>query len=350
MHGETSSQEICPITLEAIPDGHAFVHCGTAFDATSLYTYLLQAPHLTNPVNRVPFTRPDLEGLQGVMQGIYGRDCIVRPSFEPDDDDSVDDDIVVIDTQDEEDWFDEVTLMDLFSTVIEERRDNTIRLRVELNIPVNEDDDETPSLSDSTGSLSSNGSLELPPSRIFNSLVDMYDDSARSRRLSDQLQLLQFLDFEAVDLVRRMLNLSDPDAFHNLVWSNTHVAIMESVLAYLRAEDEAEHQHTVAGIVVSEAPQAPPPSEEGEPPNFNLHVSFTDDWLIYRTRLQGQLRARYGEVMTDIRRLGMTHSDTSTRSHITMVREYAARFPQRNVQDTLRFIETWPHQTTTTSP
>jgi hypothetical protein len=338
MHEETNEETTCPITLEPIVDGQAFVHVGTAFDATALYSYLLQAPHLTNPVNRIPFERVDLLRLEALMEDIYGEGCILHTSPSPSGD--LDDDVVVLDTQDDEnDWFDHLALMDLFTTVVEEQTDNTIRLRVDYNVsspPAPPSSVVSDSGSDDETS-STCSSLDLPPSRVFDSVVALLDDAeARARRMTDQLQVLQFLDFEAVDLVRRMLELANPDSFHALVWSNTQLAIMQAVVEYLRLESSSSDQEDVAGVVVTELAESPPSL-----PEYNLHIQYDDAWIDYRGRLHAQLTSRYRDVMTDIRRIGPVHADASARSHVTMVREYAATFSSRDVQDTLSLVSSW---------
>lgn len=333
----------CPITLDEIPEGHAFTHEGRTFDATALYVYLLQAPHLVNPVNRLIFTTPQLEALEAQMERIYGRDCIIHDFDDCASD--TDSDVVVLDMQEDPDWFDEVALMNMFSTVIEEHEEDTIRLRVNLNINDIPDHDSTSSsssLGSSTSSLRSIQDLDLPPSRVFRSLVDMANDQARSRRMTDNLQLLQFLDFEASDLVRRMLQLLDPNMFHNLVWSNTHFGIMQAVVEYLRAEDEAiEHEEDdVDSLVVLERQVGEPPPSPPPSPTYNLHVHYSDEWAMYRNRLQEQLRERYRDVMRDISRIGESHAEVSRRVHISIAEDYGRAFEDRRagVGEILEFL------------
>jgi hypothetical protein len=302
--------EICPITLDPLdekPAEEIFVHNDVAFDMVALYEYLMVAPKLTNPMNRLPFTFEELKRLEGQMETVFGKDCILcgeegnadleeqDEQDEQEEEEEYDEDGGV---RGEIDWLDDTEVISRLNTsitdVTTESNVRIIRLRVDIDMddvpdlpptrtttppppPPPPTPIPTPATSPSSSSSSSSLSLRslsssllslvglneekkeeeeqeedefvnitsesLPPRRTFPSVSEMYLDTGRESRIADRLSVLQYLEYDAMHLLVQILDMVYDNHFHRFVWQHTSLEVIDTVTTYLTREED-ESLHT----------------------------------------------------------------------------------------------------------
>ena len=369
------NNESCPITLEALSEmgpGEVFVHADVGFSSVALYEYLCQAPRFCNPVNRLPLSMADLQRLETCITDQFGEDAIVRRSMsEPmvlrgggtgasrsstsSSDGSVD-------------WLDEGEVVSRLSTTVVEDdegeevgRQRTIRLRVDIDMrdfmPVGrergrfhprpstpatnpededdeEEDDEDEDEEEEEEEEEEEGEtvrafadrevelhlLPLPPRRTFLSVMEMYQDSGRERRMCERLSLMQFLEYEAMSQLRSMMDLSQGQQFHRFVWQQTSMDVIDTVTMYLSQGTPAtpSWEGEEAQVVEDESIEV----ASGDPPlasDYNLEVQYTECWEVYRTVVMQRFERQYRDTMRDIFALGRADFDATLSCHRSTV-------------------------------
>lgn len=329
--------DFCPITLDPLSDKAAeevFVHADVGFDMLALYEYLVQAPRFTNPVNRIPFTVQDLETLERQMETVFGRDCILYACNEADDEIALggDGDRVeaeaggggggnvsisqgggVVDV----DWLDDTELMSRLNTSITtvstDSNVRVIRLRVDIDLAdalahdppgldaieeeaeeEKEEEEEEEEGEDEFQNISPDA---LPPRRTFPSVTEMYRDTGRERRISERLALLQFLEYDAMNLLVQLMDMVYDDHFHRFVWQHTSLDVIDTVTTYLTDRDPSPNGNVFTHITE-------PSPHPNRPADYDLEVVYTECWEIYRQVLIHTLERRYAEAARDVWNLG----------------------------------------------
>ena len=400
--------ETCPITLESLsgkPENEIFVHADIAFDMVSLYEYLTTAPTFTNPMNRLPFTLQDLEKLESQMKTLFGDDCILNQvhdnDFDTDEDsDDTEEDFDPEDPEEEYeemgdiDWLDDTELISRLNTsimnVTTDASARVIRLRVDIDMHDVHIGNDTPTTTTTTttsttinplhstttttantanvsttntangGTTTTNlerldddddmhgiSETDLPPRRTFLSVVDMYRDTGRQRRLSDRLSVLQYLEYDAMGILVQIMDMAYDNHFHRFVWQHTSLEVIDTVTTYLTREEEGEtRQHTRQNETQSQrqdesqlVQQITEPSPlPSLPADYDLEVVYTECWEVYRLVLIQSLERLYAEAARDILNLGVHDFHAMLSCHRTLVRQ-RAREQQVNYDSVLEIID-----------
>ena len=286
--------ETCPITLEAIDPLYVYRHSGIVFDVFAIYTHLTTSVHFVNPVTRAQFTLQDLEDLERQVQQLCGEDAIYVP------DETSGSDIFDPGTDDDHTEVDEVPMeLEVLPLTIDER----IRLQVNLNIaPSN-----TPTTSEGDPEedlayfdvCNLDVDLDhvddgLPPKRCFPSIVAMYNDTARAKKLKSDLDLIQYLTYDSLDIFSQMVSLLSDDHFQQMVWEQT--------------------SHTVFSVINQIVGEQNGGSTDVDV-DVDVEVTYSDCWETYRSRMLRVLNRRYVEVIQDMRRIDPAEAELCVKSH-----------------------------------
>lgn len=337
--------DLCPITLESLGTKkleEVFVHADVGFDMLALYEYLVQAPRFTNPVNRIPFTIEDLERLEAQMESVFGKDCILYKNDLEDGEIARDQAMAEGEDVHNEgrevarvDWLDDTELLSRLNTSITtvSTDSNTnariIRLRVDIDLG---DAEEHVSLSASSVAVSEEeeeyeheeedefmqiGPDLLPPRRTFPSVTDMYRDTGRQRRITDQLSLLQFLEYDGMNLLVQLMDMVYDDHFHRFVWQHTSLDVIDTVTTYLTDQEPSPSGNVFTRITE-------PSPTPGLPADYDLEVVYTECWEIYRQVLIHTLEGRYTEVAQDVMNIGVNDARALFACHRAYIRQRAA--------------------------
>jgi hypothetical protein len=346
--------DVCPITLDPLADkprDEVFVHADVGFDMLALYTYLIQAPRFTNPVNRIPFAIGELEVLERQMETVFGKDCILY-------NEDVDDDEIARpgdgDAGDDEDgdshrelavdWLDETELVSRLNTSITtvstDSNARVIRLRVDIDLgdagaSLKEESEESEEAGEEVGvavveddgkedeeDLDQEDEFQhisqdsLPPRRTFPSVTDMYRDTGRQRRISDRISLLQFLEYDAMNLLVQMMDMVYDDHFHRFVWQHTSLDVIDTVTTYLTDQDPSPNGNVYTHMTE-------PSPNTTSPADYDLEVVYTECWEIYRQVLLHTLERRYTEVALDVLNLDRTDARALFACHRAYVEQKA---------------------------
>ncbi len=329
--------DVCPITLDPLsskPPEEVFVHADVGFDMLALYSYLIQAPRFTNPVNRIPLAIGDLERLERQMETVFGRDCILYNEDVDDDeiarpgDDGNDDMVDAGHRSLVVDWLDDTELVSRLNTSITTvstaSNARVIHLRVDIDlgdagalptVPEGDDEGKAEAEAEAEAAEAEAEAAEaaeaagddddeedefrhvsqesLPPRRTFPSVTDMYRDTGRQRRISDRISLLQFLEYDAMNLLVQMMDMVYDDHFHRFVWQHTSLDVIDTVTTYL-TDQEPSPSGNVYTHVTEPSPNTTSPAD------YDLEVVYTDCWEIYRQVLLHTLERRYTEVAVDV--------------------------------------------------
>ena len=282
---EKSTRNTCPITLDEIEPENEIQHGGVSFDIFALYTYLTKTLYFLNPVTRVPFLLSELEDLEKRVRELCGEDSIIPVLTQddatscvslPSDDDSVED-------------------VDLHLEVLESDEE-CIRLQVNLSPSshslLSEVDSESDTF-DPQDLLDIDGD-DLPPRRCYPSVVELYKDKSRAARGKVELDLLQYLSYDALDLINQMVSLLTDSDFHQVVWEQTSSTILETVNRLLSERSDESRV-------------------------LDIEVTYSDCWETYRTRTLNVLSRRYAEVIRDIKRVDSADAELYLRSHAALV-------------------------------
>lgn len=279
----------CPITLDSIEVENVFYHKNIAFDVFALYTYLVKAVHYVNPVNRMEFTLEELESLEEKIKHLCGDDAI--------DYQTVDDqeDTLSVETEYESDVPDmENIVMQL--QVLPQLHDECLKLEVNLSVPPStpcssvgepEEDGDISSLDDVDDTID----IDLPPRRLYPSVVQLFQDTQRAKKIKNDLDMIQYLCYDSLDVITQIITLLSDDQFHQMVWEQTSPTVIETISRIVGECDDPGR-------------------------DIDVEVTYTDCWEAYRTRLLRVLYRRYGDIIRDIRYIDTTEADLCVRSHI----------------------------------
>ena len=375
--------DTCPITLEPLADfddTEIYEHADVGFLAVALYEYLERTPYFTNPVNRLPLGREDLERLEANILAQYGEDAIVRrSSTEPIEISSA---LLARSstplTPNEVDWLDEGEVVSRMQTTILEEdgetpegQQRTIRLRVDIDMTdvdvdgvhewspgpsttpdtldfidaLEQEEDEDRYFEDNEDELDK---LPLPPRRTFASVVEMYHDAGRQRRMCERLSLLQFLEYEAMNQLRGMMDLSQGQEFHRFVWHQTSMDVIDTVTMYLNHEpseakeddDLVVHEDHIDSVDVLEEPGSH--SSTTPTTDYNLEVQYTECWELYRTVVMQRFQQQYEATMRDILSLGRTDFEATLACHRSTLHDAATEEDPEIYASVLDFIHRLP--------
>ena len=329
--------DLCPITLEPLGEKspqEVFVHADVGFDMLALYEYLVHAPQFNNPVNRIPFTLEQLEALEKQMETVFGADCILYTNNDEADsqnslanDDYEDEDDSVPPSSTRVNWLDDTELISRLNTSITtvstDSNARVIRLRVDIDLADAHVDDEDEAeetnneeIETDEDEFSNIDQDSLPPRRTFPSVTDMYRDTGRQRRMSDQLALLQFLEYDAMNVLVQLMDMVYDDHFHRFVWQHTSLDVMDTVTTYLTDQEPEPSGNVYTHI---EEPSPDPPS----PADYDLEVVYTECWEIYRQVLIHTLEQRYADAAHDIFNIGTNDARALFACHRAHVRQRA---------------------------
>ena len=349
--------DVCPITLSPLcnlPSDEVFMHADVGFEMVVLYEYLVTAPRFLNPLNRVAFTLEDLERLEAQMKRVFGNDCILHKEDveieqdeeedendendenendendenDEDDEDDEDENDDENNENDEDDYlgfdadlFNESELVSRLSTSIVETSPGEsariIRLRVDIDVA----DIVTRSLTPPLDMIveEEEGEEEcsidaLPPRRVFESVVDMYKDAGRGTRMEEQLSLLQYLEYDAMNILVQIIDMADDQNFHRYVWQHTSLDVMDTVTSYLSGGDGDREDDVMTRIT------EPSPSSTTD---YDLQVEYTSCWEMYRLLVVDNLQSRYLAVAGDILEVSMSDFRALLTAHRAHVRRCA---------------------------
>lgn len=288
----------CPITLESIEPSNVFYHAGHAFDIFALYTYLTKTVNYVNPINRVPFTIEDLESLERKIQDLCGTDSVMYDEPEPEAEAEAEPEsktneiepVIMI----------EDSLRPLEVEVRNHSLDNRIQLEVNVNLD-DSDDESTEEVEDNDSDGFDDVSTQmltnedLPPRRCFPSIVQMAQNKQYQARTRADLDLLQYLSYDSMDVLNQMVTLLSDDDFHRMVWEQTSPTVLQALTRIVGLQQQQEQD------------------------NIDVEVTFTSCWEAYRRRLLRVLKARYHEIVLDMRRVDLCEACVYVRSHIADV-------------------------------
>lgn len=295
--------DTCPITLDPIDPLHRFRLAGVDFDIFALYGAILHSVNFVHPISRVPLTLENLKDLEAKIQELCGEDAIYTPEEAVSLGTSTADTSDTTDTED--DYEDEPESLSLQLRLLPQLSDERIRLQVDLNVPFNTpqssegDPDELLDISESDFS-----GTDLPPSRRFPSIVHMFNDTQRVNKMKADMDLLQYLNYDSLDVLTQMISLLCDDHFHQLVWEQTSPSVFEAI-----------------NRLVS--------TREGGGGDIDVEVTYSDCWETYRTRVVRMLNRRFTEVINDIRRVNPAEAELCVRSHISNVEHNTNIPPER---------------------
>jgi hypothetical protein len=290
----------CPITLELIKEENVFLHAGTAFDVFALYSHLLSAVYMTNPVSRLPFTDADLLALEDKVRSLCGEDAITSEGSMIED----------IDKENHNEIFDPGsytgaepnpnTPLSIELEVLPVITEELIRLQVRLNLsgqcpsgsynntPEPSEDDNDDFFEDP---VSVDDPTELPPRRLFPSIVEMAHDPQRAQRLKARLDLLQYLNYDSKDTLLQIVSLSSDNHFHQMVWEQTSSTVFDTVQQLVGDQNRS----------------------------VDVEVTYAECWDTYRARLLLLLNRKYTEIIQDIKRVDVAEAEMCVRGHINEV-------------------------------
>ena len=145
---------------------------------------------------------------------------------------------------------------------------------------------------------------------MFESLVDMYKDTGRGTRMEEQMSLLQYLEYDAMDILVQIINMADDQNFHRYVWQHTSLDVIDTVTTYLEGGEVDREEDVMTRIT------EPSPSSTTD---YDLQVEYTSCWEVHRLLIVDNLQSRYLAVAGDI--LDVSRSDfrallTAHRAHV----------------------------------
>lgn len=318
----TWANDVCPFSLEPLRDKApetVFTHREIGMDLDALYAYLLHAVYFTNPVTRVPFEIQDIENIETAFLELHGPGAIERePTM-------ANPGVAVPDIGPEpSDWMSDSVLLPRVNITVRDSAADFYRLHVDLEVPgwdsvpprpaptmTNGEDDSL----ESFHNVHPDGSnIKLPVA----SIIKLFLDSGREGRMRDEIDLITYLTYEAINLVRQMLDTCCDVHFQSQVWMQTSPVVMDTIRRHIANEPSGEE--VIAELTIT--PQTSPPSEE---PSIQLEVVYTDQWEIYRIMLLQILETRYRETCRDIHSRDRDEYRVALAQHRAMAHEEKVR-------------------------
>ena len=181
--------------------------------------------------------------------------------------------------------------------------------------------------------LSIDPNEDLPPRRTFPSVLDMHRNTSREQQMLDNLSLLQFLEYDSMDVLVQLMDTVYDDPFHRFVLEKTSSDVIDTVTTVVaRAQHGGDtppnNDDMVVHIITTEPTSNVPSSSQ----NYDVQVVFSDGWQTYRRVLLRYLEERYLANARDIRQLGEHDFRALLASHRTCVRQRAAETPDVNYE------------------
>lgn len=321
--------DICPITMETLSSTeHIFEHMGIGFDTTALYNYLISAPRFTNPVTRVPFSSDELTRLEKKICEIYGQNSIVHTTHDSDEIDFQRASFSLLE-EGMVDWFDDSIMLSRVSAKVLDITPDpggsapTVHMMIDIDVSDNSPPT-SPIMSRSSSFIINDVEEEEEHENacdtVFPSVLDMYNDSGRERRMCDQLSLLQYLDFEIVNTLSRMIEICIDTNFQTYVWQHTSFEVMETAMTHIRGTSSYIGSSVIHDDVIVH-------HNTNAPPDFNLEVRYTEKWQIFRSFLLQTLERHYLDSMNDVLNIGSNEFEASLRCHCTVLEEAKHKHP-----------------------
>jgi hypothetical protein len=301
---------ICPITLEAIAEMHPddiFVHRETAMNLEAFYVYLINSVYFVNPVTRVPLTLEDLVELEQRIKAKHGIGAI---DYSPPQ--ASTEGVVVLPH--------EIGMQRDVSIHVERHGPVDVRLTVNVDVP-------TPSVHDQQFPDVPPEPPPLPPEVIPSdddvfrppvpSVVGMFLDGGRERRLRDRLSMIQYLQYEGAEIVAQMRAVLDDTQWHQQVWNQTSSSVLEAVMDFMREQTDGDETAWEARLTSLEA------GDGGavEPADLSLEVQYDECWEIYRMLVLHTLETRYTLAARDLYLIDRREFATVMDSHLATLRE-----------------------------
>lgn len=303
---------VCPITLEELKDKdprHIFVHCDIGIMMTELYIYLTKSLYFTNPVTRVPFDIKDLLALETAMKSVHGIDIIecIAPSLP---------DLEGIqrrwNTEEDLEVFSEEELLSRISSKILSTTEDALVVEVDLDI----DDDHPTTDGEYDEPLQPAALVRLSPEMEvlpYPSLVRLFMDTGRQRRMKDQLNLLQFLEYDAAEVFRHFCHVVNETSWQRWVWEQTSTTVLELVTSRMGKDDCVGIQDIIH-------------ENDSEHVDLQLEVHYTTKWDIYRVILLTMWERKYLQICGDITTISPSEFIVINKMHRTNINEQDASY------------------------
>lgn len=311
---------VCPITLEELSSApeasHVFVHGTTGFMAKDLYLYLMSSLYFTNPITRVPFDLESLGALEARMRAAFGDDAIETASMPS----------PSLENRAAPWAFEDDGMRELGEGEILER----IAIRV---IKAEEEGAEIEVDLDLEGVLGpviiDNVPADIPPppndpepvnddAMPYPSIVRLFLDNGRARRLKEELDLVQFLEYESGEVFRRLCAAANEAQWQRWVWEQTSAIVLEHITDCV-CEDEIRD-------IVHDLP-------DFHDPDMNVDIHYTSAWDTYRLALMTMWEQRLTRVVGDMAQLNREEARL-------LIKVNKARAPLEDVEQLHGFLET----------
>jgi hypothetical protein len=326
-------------TLAELNERDIYVHHDIGMRMDSLYIYLTKSVYFTNPITRLPFLLEELVDLERQMKVRHGAGVIDdRPWTAPVDTGDLGDTIRFERMRMDDDMVHSVNIH--MDPVVGE---NTVRLMINVELPeavirsmtthgsAPAVDPEPPPRLDPGGQLEEKGDeAVVATGSLFDddvmlplpSVVVMFLDKGRERRLKDQLSLIQFLQYEGAEIVSQMIDVMNDVYWHQQVWNQTSSTIIETVVEHIREHGPSELRDRVDGEEPWEAYLSGLTTETRvDDIDLSLEVQYSECWEIYRMLVLHVLERKYTLIARDLWTIDHDEFRVMYASHLTTVRQ-----------------------------
>jgi hypothetical protein len=341
------NNDVCPITLERLDEKRReqiFVHRDIGMDIDALYTYLTKSLYFTNPVNRVPFEIEELCALEEQVKTLHGLDAIDQRSSTdntPGTPTTVDGPPFVPDA--DEDLLTESELLSRIRVTVTTQEgdgDNTM-LCIDVNLDITDlqmdsrtasseptslngsvvgssgsDDDEKSEVEEKTEEAATEvddrdeqDGLKFP----LQSVVKLFLDTGRSGRMKDELNLLQFLQYESADLLNQIMDIVSDTFWQQWVWEQTCPSVLEVVAEHTGRSTGRDS--SVIEEIVHDVSDAMVSATNDVPIDLQLEVHYSENWEAYRVIVLNSLERQYFDVCCDVADVAIDEFRVLTKGH-----------------------------------
>lgn len=300
MIGQCPENTTCPITLESLEGQDVFVHGTTGFVMRDLYLYLCRSLYFTNPVNRVPFDLAALEALETRMRQVHGDDVIeISPgptasSAETDAWSFTDDGMRAMSDSE---------ILERLTVCVTRNDDDLVEIEVDLDLagvlgPLGDDDAaETPA----TSSVHvCNDNNDDPP---YPSVVRLFLDAGRARRLKEEMDLVQFLEYESAAIFRCLCDVVCESEWQRWAWEKTSAIVLEHVADHVNDDEIRSIIHNLGEDVITDSD------------DLHLDVHYTSSWDVYRLALMTMWEHRLALSIRDMAAIDANEAEVLVRMH-----------------------------------
>lgn len=309
-----SKNDICPITLEPVRNlRDVFYHCEIAMDVDALYLYLVKAIYFLNPVTRVPFELEDLVRLEQAIRARHGMFAIQK---EPDVSSLSTTDSVMVSTMVDISETDVLTRMHIIVDEEVSRRD-MVRVHVEVDVP--DPPVVTRVVPEETTMVVTTTIPENHQDMVFPlpSVVSMYLDKGRERRLKERLDIVQYLCTEGTHILNEMIQVCDDTYWHEQVWQQTSESVIDTVTQFIREQNHLPlppEEDMIAEISFDNEVVI-------EEVDLQLEVRYSECWEVYRAMIQHVLEKKYFITLRDLHQIDVTEAQLLLRLHLNEIQE-----------------------------